>query len=80
MGYGFILLAASIVLAYRYATTPGASRRSKWVVGGLVAASLLVPAGLPRSWGLAGTLLAALLQVTVAAYVLLYQTATSQSP
>jgi hypothetical protein len=43
MLYGYVVLVVTAVLAVRHARAPYASRRSKRMVGGLAAASVLAP-------------------------------------
>ncbi len=67
--YGVILLAATVVLAVRYAGIGRASLRSKWAVAwGAVASALSYPV-----WPLA----ALVLQFGICLYVIFYQLVTA---
>ncbi len=74
MPYALIPLIAAIVLAFQYVVVTDASVRSKWIVGGIAAASLVIYWRFPR-WQLGATLL----QVVVSIYVLLYLKAASDA-
>lgn len=69
MPYRLILLTLVLALAVRYVCNPYPSSRSKGIVVATVATSLLAARYLPEGW-----LIAALMQMAVGAYILLYLT------
>jgi len=75
MPYGYVVLSATVLLAVRHVRSNDASRRSKYIVVTLAAASVLAPYLWPSSLPLAGlvTLGCMLLQFALCFYVLFHQ-------
>jgi hypothetical protein len=76
MPYGYILLAVTVVLAVRHVRSTYASSRSKCIVAGLAAASLLAPYFWPSFLPLAAVvpLGSMVLQLAVCFYIIFHQT------
>jgi len=75
MPYGILILVATAVLALRHVRSTYASIRSKCLVGGVAAFSVLAPYLWPRFFPLAGWvgLVSMFLQVAICFYVVFYQ-------
>jgi hypothetical protein len=69
--YWIVVLGATIVLGYRHVRSPHASVRSKWIVGGLTAATIVTPWLWPLS-----ALVALPLQFLICLYVIFHRVVT----
>ena len=82
MPYGYLILIATAVLAFRHFRSTYASGRSKYLVGGLAAFSVLAPYLWPRFFPLAGwvDLVSMFLQGAICLYVIFCQTVYDDEP
>jgi hypothetical protein len=70
--YWVVVLGAVLVLGYRHVRSPHASLRSKWIVGGVTGATILVPFLWPLS-----ALVALPLQFLICVYLIFYRLVTT---
>jgi hypothetical protein len=75
MPYGLVLVAVSVGFAIWYVIATDASRKSKYLIAGCVAVSLVVPRLLPVA-----SVIAMALQIGVSVFLILYWKATSDVP
>jgi hypothetical protein len=75
MPYGYVLLVATVVLAVRHVRSTYASSRSKRLVGGLAAFSILAPYLWPGFLPLVGWVVLAcpFLQLAIGFYIIFHQ-------
>jgi len=75
MPYGLLILIATVVLVVRHVRATFASSRSKYLVGGLAAFTVLAPYLWPRFLPLAGwvALISMWLQLAICFYVIFHQ-------
>ena len=82
MPYGYLILIATAVLAFRHVRSTYATPRSKRLVVGVAAFSALAPYLWPRFFPLAGwvDLVSMFLQGAICVYVIFYQTVYDDEP